>query len=350
VGQVNRPFAAAVTSAALLCAIGIGAALTRQAPQTARVASAATPMQVRALDPARTSPHLSRTVFTPADTISVPVPAPPAPSPPAPVGVTREQLPLGKGMFIYEPERTEFGNIDVIIGRARDVGLSHVWVRTGSAWDGFNTGPFLSALLPKAHAAGLRVYGWDFPSLADTKVDVARAMAAINLRAPDGSKLDGFAADIETLSEGTQLTGPRAAEYGDRLRWAAGPSYPLIAVVPRPSPEQKGRYPYAQVVQRFDAIAPMVYWLNRQPGPDVAGAIRDLRGLGKPIFPIGQAYDGAREGGRPGVPPRAELVAFMDVAARNGAQGVSFWVWQQANQETWSAIRDNLAFRMEKLL
>ena len=40
----------------------------------------------------------------------------------------------------------------------------------------------------------------------------------------------------------------------------------------------------------------------------------------------------------------------MDVAARNGAQGVSFWVWQQANQETWAAIRDNLAFRLEKLL
>src|SRR5205814_5555746 len=92
------------------------------------------------------------------------------------------------------------------------------------------------------------------------------------------------------------------------------------------SPEQKGSYPYAQVVARFDAIAPMVYWLNRQPGPDVEGAIRDLRKLGKPIFPIGQAYDGAREGGRAGVPPRAELVAFMDVAARNGAQGVSFWV------------------------
>jgi hypothetical protein len=253
-------------------------------------------------------------------------------------------------MFIYEPDRTEFGNIDVIIGRARDVGLSHMWVRTGSTWDGFNTGPFLNALLPKAHAAGLRVYGWDFPQLADTKVDVARAMAAINLRAPDGSKLDGFAADIETASEGTQLSGPRAAEYGDRLRWAAGPTYPLIAVVPRPSPEQKGRYPYAQVTARFDAVAPMVYWLNRQPGPDVEGAIRNLRGLGKPIFPIGQAYDGAREGGRPGVPPRAELVAFMDVAARNGAQGVSFWVWQQANQETWSAIRDNFAFRMEKLL
>ena len=94
----------------------------------------------------------------------------------------------------------------------------------------------------------------------------------------------------------------------------------------------------------------MVYWLNRQPAPDVEGAIRDLRGFGKPIFPIGQAYDGGRKGGRPGVPPRAELVAFMDMARRHGVEGVSFWVWQEANQETWSAIRDDLAFRLDKLL
>jgi hypothetical protein len=253
-------------------------------------------------------------------------------------------------MFIYEPEHTEFGNIEVIIGRARDVGLSHLWVRTGSTWDGFNVAPFLDALLPKAHAAGLKVFGWDFPRLLDSKVDVARATAAITFKASDGSQLDGFGADIETASEGTQLSGPKAREYGDRLRWAVGPSYPLIAVVPRPSPEQHGAYPYADVVARFDAIAPMVYWLNRQPDSDVAGAMRDLATFNKPIFPIGQAYDGAAEGGRKGVPPRAELVAFMDVAARHGASGVSFWVWQQANQETWSAIRDNFAFRIDKLL
>jgi hypothetical protein len=279
--------------------------------------------------------------------VMVPPPPPPPPAP-APT-VQRHQLPLGKGMFIYEPERTEFGNVDVIVGRARDVGLSHIWVRTGSTWDGFNAGPFLAALLPKAHAAGLKVFGWDFPRLIDTKVDVARAMQAIDFRAPTGDRMDGFGADIETRSEGTHLGGPRAAEYGDRLRWAVGNGYPLIAVVPRPSPEQKGSYPYAEATARFDAIAPMVYWLNRQPDTDVAGAIRDLARFNKPIFPIGQAYDGAREGGRPGVPPRRELVAFMDVAARNGAAGVSFWVWQQANQETWSAIRDHLSFAIDKI-
>jgi hypothetical protein len=322
----------------MLCMIGIGAALTHEEqPQMARVASASTPLDLQSPAAPGRAGHRSWTVFSPADTLAVPAPAPPQPPPAPPRGVTRKQLPLGKGMFIYEPDRTEFGNIDVMIGRARDVGLSHVWVRTGSTWDGFNTAAFLGALLPKAHAAGLRVYGWDFPSLADTKVDVARAMAAINLRGRDGSQLDGFAADIETASEGTQITGPRAAEYGDRLRWAVGPSYPLIAVVPRPSPEQKGSYPYAKVVARFDAIAPMVYWLNREPDTDVAAALGWLAQFGKPILPVGQAYDGTAEGGRPG-PTADEIRRFVNTAAASGARGVSFWSWQHANDDVWAAV------------
>jgi hypothetical protein len=98
-------------------------------------------------------------------------------------------------------------------------------------------------------------------------------------------------------------------------------------------------------VASFDAVAPMVYWLNRQPGTDVAGAINDLRPLGKPLFPIGQAYDGGPEGGRPGVPPPAELMQFMQVAQDGGVTGVSFWDWQEANQQAFDTIHAAPEFR-----
>jgi hypothetical protein len=117
-------------------------------------------------------------------------------------------------------------------------------------------------------------------------------------------------------------------------------------VVPRPSPYLTS-YPYAAVVQRFDAVAPMVYWLNREPGTDVAGALADLRPYGKPVFPVGQAYDGGPEGGRPGVPPRAELLRFFEVAYDQGAEGVSFWSWQGANQQAFDSIRDAPEFRVD---
>ena len=254
------------------------------------------------------------------------------------------QLPYGKGMWMWQPDKSDGGDVEAIVNRAKEVGLTHIYVRTGSSWDGFYAGEWLDKLLPKAHAAGIRIYGWDFPRLIDTGADVERGLAAINYRTPGGHRLDGFAADIETQSEGTRVSAEAATSYGDALRAGAGEGYPLIACVPRPSPWTKSFFPYAEVVSRFDAVAPMVYWLNRQPGPDVQGAMNDLRGLGKPIFPVGQAYDGAPEGGRRGVPPREELHSFMQVAQAEGAQGVSFWSWQAANQQAWDAIRDASEF------
>jgi hypothetical protein len=254
-----------------------------------------------------------------------------------------ELLPYGKGMWIWEPDKTEGGDVTAIVAKAKAVGLTHLYVRTGSSWDGFNGAPFLDKLLPVAHKAGLLVYGWDFPRLLSPSDDVARATQAVEHRSPGKQRIDGFAADIETQSEGTAISGPAAAAYGKELRDAVGVNFPLIATVPRPSPAQA--YPYADVVASFDAIAPMVYWLNRQPDTDVAGALRDLAPYGKPIFPVGQAYDGKPEGGRLGVPPPEELWRFMRFAQSNGALGVSFWSWQAADQRAFDAIGQAEEFR-----
>jgi hypothetical protein len=254
-----------------------------------------------------------------------------------------ELLPYGKGMWIYEPQKTEGGDVAAIVAKAKAAGLSHLYVRTGSSWDGFYAAPFLDKLLPAAHAADLKVYGWDFPRLISWTDDVTRAKAAVDHRTPGKQRIDGFAADIETRSEGTLISAQAAADYGRALREAVGASFPLIATVPRPSPAFS--YPYAEVVASFDAVAPMVYWLNRQPDTDVVGALRDLAQYGKPVFPVGQAYDGAPEGGRAGVPPPEELWRFMRFAQANGAQGVSFWSWQAANAKAWAAVTEAEEFR-----
>jgi hypothetical protein len=254
-----------------------------------------------------------------------------------------ELLPYGKGMWIYEPEKTEGGNVDAIVAKARAAGLSHLYVRTGSSWDGFYAGEFLDKLLPAAHAANLMVYGWDFPRLVSVQDDVKRAEEAIRHKTPGRQSIDGFSADIETRSEGTAITAQAAGDYGRALREAVGANFPLIATVPRPSPAFS--YPYAEVVASFDAIAPMVYWLNRQPDTDVVGALRDLAQYSKPVFPVGQAYDGAPEGGRAGVPPPEELWRFMRFAQANGAQGVSFWSWQASNAKAWAALTEAEEFR-----
>ncbi len=249
-------------------------------------------------------------------------------------------LPYGKGMWMWEPERSDWGDVKAMIARAKDVGLTHIYVRTGSSWDGFYAAPFLNEILPAAHAAGIRIYGWDFPRLIDPAADVERALAAINYVTPTKQRIDGFAADIETRSEGTHLSVESAVAYGDGLRAGVGAAYPLIACIPRPSDYNKKFYPFWDVVARFDAIAPMVYWLNREPDSDTAGALQDLAPLGKPVFPVGQAYDGGPEGGRPGLPTDDELRRFIWASSFYGGQGVSFWSWQAADQREWDTIRD----------
>lgn len=253
-------------------------------------------------------------------------------------------LPSGKGMWIYLPEKTEGGNVAAIVAKAQATGLTHLWVRMGSAWDGFNVAPFMDRLLPSAHAAGLKVIGWDFPKLDPMGPDIERARAMINYRTPGGHGIDAFSPDIEGPAEGTRLTPGNARRYGAALREVAGPDYTLIVTVPRPSKERP-THPYDDIVAGYDAIAPMIYWLDRQPDTDVAGALHHLSRYNVPLYPVGQAYDGSPEGGRRGVPPPEELFRFMRVAESHGAAGVSFWSWQAANQAAWNAVRDAVEFR-----
>ena len=274
-------------------------------------------------------------------TAQVAVAAAGVPSP----AVAIKAMPTGKGMWIYEFPRTEGGNIDAIVDRAVANGITHVYPRMGSHWDGFNARQYLDKFLPKAHAAGLLVFGWDFPRLGDSLgSDIDRARTMINYTSPSGDRLDGFSADIETVNEGSHVSPSIALAYGKALREIAGPDFTLIATVPRPSPRNRPDYPYGEIVESFDAIAPMVYWLNRQPDTDVTGAMDELTKFGKPVFPVGQAYDGRAEGGRAGVPPPEELQSFMHSALAKGATGVSFWSWQAANGAAWTAIRDASEF------
>ncbi|MER3453408.1 MAG: hypothetical protein C4321_09830 [Chloroflexota bacterium] len=185
------------------------------------------------------------------------------------------------------------------------------------------------------------MYGWDFPNLRDWQADVARALAAITYTTPTGHRIDGFAADIETASEGTALTPEAAFAYGTALRQGVGYGYPLVAVVPNPTPYYRSFYPYPHVVAQFDAVAPMVYWYTRDPGSDVEAAVSYLAAFGKPVLPIGQAYD---KGGGAGPPTREEILRFMEVAERKLAPGVSFWVWHHATADHWAAIRDASQF------
>lgn len=314
----------------------------------AAVAAQAVPTELQSTEP--TEAPLSTAADVPApetpataaadQPVSAAAPAVPSPAAaPPPLAPRRGGVPVGKGMWIWLPDRADGGDPQAIVARAQAVGLTHVYVRTGSSRQGFEAAGFLERLLPMAHAAGLRVYGWDFPYLEDIAGDVQRAKTAITFRTTTGHRIDGFVPDIETRSEGTNLSTESAVAYSQALRNAVGEDYPLIACVPRPSAHAQSIFPYGQIIPYYDAVAPMVYWLNRQPDADVEGAVRWLHQFGKPVIPVGQAYDGGPEGGRPGPPPAHEIQRFLEAAENTGATGASFWSWQHATGEIWEAIK-----------
>jgi hypothetical protein len=261
--------------------------------------------------------------------VEAPAPAPSAP-PPAPA------MPRGKGMWLHYLRQASGGDPAAVVAQAKAVGLSHIYLRLGSSRTGFYAQGDLDRMLPVAHAGGLAVVGWDFVYLDDPVVDAERAAAEIAYTTPDGHRVDAFTADIESPHEGVRMTPHGVDAYGARLRQLVGPGYPLMAAVPRPA--SRVSYPYAETARHFDAFAPMVYWMNRDPAVEVSRAAADLAPLGKPILPVGQAYDGAIDGGPPGAPSRQALDSFIATASASGAVGVSFWVWHHATPDHWSAI------------
>lgn len=334
----------------LLGAVGAGAGVLPRsttaieaAPATGAGGGGEAPAASRAV-PVAPDQAAAAPTHTGDQIVSFPAPAAqPEPITPA----SPRALPLGTGMWMWQPEKVEGGNATAIVAKAKAVGLDHIYVRTGSSNMGFYAQDLLDDLLPKAHAAGIRIYGWDFPYLRDVGIDAARAMEAITYTTPSGHRIDGFAPDIETRSEGTNLSAAGAQAYSGLLRRSVGWDYPLIAVVPRPSATMQTRFPYDAMLGPYDAVAPMTYWLNRQPDSDVINDVTFLSRFGKPVIPIGQAYDGRPEGGRPGPPPPGEIRRFMAAAEASGAAGVSFWSWQHASPEIWRTIADSPEFRWE---
>jgi len=241
-------------------------------------------------------------------------------------------------MWLYQLSMAEGGDAGKVVDKAKAAGLTHIYLRLGSSKGGFYDQAELDKLLPVAHAAGLKVVGWDFVYLDDPAADAARAKAEIDYVTPTGHRIDAFSADIETRTEGVNISVPVGDTYSRRLRELVGPGYPLVATVPRP--RYNPGYPYAEIVRQFDAVAPMVYWLGRDPAVEVDQAVTDLAGLGKPIMPVGQAYDAGPEGGPPGPPPKEHLVRFIQAAQTRGVTGFSFWVWHTATPDQWAAIRE----------
>lgn len=202
----------------------------------------------------------------------------------------------------------------------------------------------LGALVDAAHARGIAVVGWYLPGLADPARDLRRARAAISFRTSLGGRFDSFALDIEAsvVRDADERTRRLLALSG-RLRAAAGPGYPLGAIIPSPVgmrllPRYWPRFPYAALARTYDVVLPMAYFSFRAHGPlavtrYVQESVRIIRGAtGGSSVPIHVI------GGLASVVATADAAAFAHAATECGAAGLSLYDLHATRAGVWPLL------------
>ena len=204
----------------------------------------------------------------------------------------------------------------------------------------------LARFLSAAHASGLAVVAWYLPSLAEPDRDYQRALAAIRFRTHDGQGFDSFALDIEaSVVRDVLLRNGRLLALGRRLRAAAGPDYPLGAIIPSPVGMERHRhywpgFPYAPLARTFDVFLPMAYfsYYTNDSGGVYAytrGVVRQIRAQTAtpdlPIHVIGGIAN--RVGG-------GAMAGFVRALSDCAVSGASLYAYPQTTAGQWARLRD----------
>ena len=249
-------------------------------------------------------------------------------------------LPTGTGMWLHDWRKSEGGHAQAVVARAQRAGLTHLFVQTGSSKKGWIGQPVLSQLLPATKGTDLKVIAWDFPKLLDPEDDARRLAKAAWWRRPGVPMVAAVAPDIETRAEGTYATPSSIERYYRTLRRALPARVAILATVPWPSEKRIRSYPYTRTALHADAFIPMAYWYNRSPSRVTATSMRVLKQFGKPVFPVGQGYDGRLDAPylKPDPAPGRSVDAFVFAAHYSGATSISLWSWQTTGPQQWSAL------------
>ena len=227
----------------------------------------------------------------------------------------------GNGVWIWHVARTEGGDPIAIAARARAAQISTVIVKAAhgpAAWAQFS-GPLIAAL----KAQGLRVCAYQRLFGRRPGLEAAVAAAAIRTGA------DCFVIDAEAELEGRYAA---ARTYMTALRSAVGDAYP-IALTSFPYADLHQRFPYSVFLGPGGAQVdmPQIYW-KALAAPVAAAFARTYpynRIYARPIRPLGQLWQG---------PPAAQVLAFRRLARAYGAQGMSWWNWEQARPGLWPTL------------
>lgn len=341
-GRFTREVSLSLAAVLLVGAGAAGAQTATPAPAATVAAGAPSSVSVTPVgqEPDRTEGLAGRT-----PDLTLPPPPPPAPpvaqhkhaAAPAPV---ERWLPRGTGMWLHDWGRSESGHAPKVVARAKQMGLTHLYVQTGSSKKGWIGKEVLNQLMPATRGTDLKVIAWDFPKLDNPEADARRLARAAWWNRPGAPMVAAVAPDVETSAEGTRLTSDRVDRYYRELRKQLPARTAILATVPWPSEKRTGSYPYATTAPYADAFVPMAYWYNRSPSVVTATSMTWLKRFGKPVMPVGQGYDGRLDAPylKADPAPDKSVAAFVYIARSHGAQSLSLWSWQTTGRLQWDVL------------
>lgn len=254
----------------------------------------------------------------------------------------------GKGMW-FTNYLARHSDMAALMRAAKLAGITHLYAEVAISRYGFYGRNSLDRLLPAAHAAGISVIAWVYPTLDNVAADARMTQQVASYVTPSGDRADGIATDVEEVDDTASVY-----TYGQLVRALLGPDILLVAAVYHPFAETY--YPYAAIAESWNVLAPMDYWHSRsshQYTPDevarfvgnslttIQAAATILGGAeSMPIEELGQTYDmySGDGAGRHSAPTAAEITADMATARQFGAIGVSFFEWQTTTFDEWSAV------------
>ncbi len=227
----------------------------------------------------------------------------------------------GRGMWIWEVPSSSGGNVDAIISTAHRYGVSTVYVKSSdgtSMWSQFNSS-FVQAL----HSAGVHVCAWQYVYGNNPTGEAQAGAQAVR----DGADCLMIDAEVEYQGKYAQ-----AQIYLRTLRALVGYRYPL-ALAGFPYVDYHPAFPYSVFLGRGAAQynAPQMYWRDIGVSVDTVYAHTYLfnRPYNRPIYPLGEVYNS---------PPASQVRDFREVSKAYGAQGVSWWDWQESSLGAWRAL------------
>ena len=232
------------------------------------------------------------------------------------------------GMWIWYVERSNGGSIPAIVAQAKRAGIGTVYVKAGDgtrAWSQFSTG-----LVQALHRGGLSACAWQFVYGERPVAEARVAAAAVRKGA------DCFAIDAEGAYEGKYAA---ADLYVRTLRARIGAAFP-VSLAAFPYVDHHPSFPYSVFLGPGGATynQPQMYW--KTIGTSVRAAYEHSylynRIWGRPIYPIGQTYEG---------PGNGSLRLFRRFAASYGGLAPSWWSWQETDAREWGALGATAALR-----